>query len=86
MGTDVTKEHLHPQCDGGTDFWPRNNLKAAHSECNMAVGHLPVEIKLKLREICLSEGRQEMYRLAQSLRRAQTREAFLLGIPYSRWI
>lgn len=85
MGSDCTKEHLHPQVLGGTDFWPRGNLKAACSGCNSAVGHLAVEIKYRLREICLNEGRSEMYHVARSLRRAQAREAFMVGITYKRW-
>lgn len=85
MGADCTKEHLYSQCRGGTDSYPRGNLKATHSECNMAVGHLPVKIKLKLRTVCLSEGRAEMFRLAMSLRRAQTRAAFLEELPYESW-
>lgn len=84
MGVDVTKEHLHPQRLGGTDTWPRGNLKAAHSACNLVVGALEAHVKIRLREICLREGRQHMFRLARQLRRAQARETFIVGLAYRK--
>ena len=80
MGTDVTKEHLHPQKLGGTDSWPEGNLKAAHSGCNLVVGHLEVHLKRKLRKICRKYGRQEMFRVARQMRREQARIAFSEGL------
>jgi len=82
MGTDCTREHLFPQKLGGTDTWPESNLKAACSGCNLAVGHLEVHVKLRLKEICQKLGRDEMYRTARQLRRAQAREAFIGGMGY----
>lgn len=82
MGTDVTKEHLFPQKLGGTDTWPEGNLKGACSLCNLAVGHLEVHLKLRLKEICKNLGKDEMYRVARQLRRAQAREAFIGGMGY----
>jgi 5-methylcytosine-specific restriction endonuclease McrA len=76
MGIDCTREHLHSQARGGTNTDPPGNLKAAHADCNLAVGNLPVSDKLRLREIAHSEGRLEMFRVAQQMRRADARMAF----------
>jgi 5-methylcytosine-specific restriction endonuclease McrA len=84
MGTDCTKEHLLSRKLGGTDTWPEGNIKGSHSACNLVVGHLEVHIKLRLREICLNEGRDEMFRIARQLRRAQAREAFIGGMSYRK--
>jgi len=85
MGADCSKEHLHSQSAGGTDYWPRGNLKASHTDCNQAAGHLDVELKHRLREICLIHGKTEMFDLARQFRRAQAREAFVrLGPIHKR--
>lgn len=76
MGSDCTREHLLSQALGGTNTYPPDNLKASHADCNIAVGHLPVSDKLRLREIAQSEGRQEMFRAAMQMRRADARMAF----------
>lgn len=73
MGMDCTKEHLHPQCFGGTDTKPAGNLKAAHADCNSAAGHLPLTDKHRLREVGHAEGRAAMLAMAKSLRRADAR-------------
>lgn len=84
LGTDVTREHLHPQKMGGTDTWPEGNLVASHSGCNIVVGHLEVHLKHRLKEICLNDGREEMFRVARQLRRAQARETFISEMGYRR--
>lgn len=76
MGADCTKEHLHPQCFGGTDTDPEGNLVAAHADCNSAAGHLPLSDKYRLREIGHNEGRAAMLLVAKQLRRADTRLGF----------
>lgn len=76
MGVDCTKEHLLAQKLGGTDTYPRGNLKAAHGECNSAAGHLPVQVKKLLREICKTEGKREMLFVARQFRRAEARMGF----------
>jgi hypothetical protein len=84
MGSGATKEHWLAQALGGTDTWPKGNLKGACNECNLALGSLEVHLKEKLREICLNEGKEVMFRLARQFRRAQAREAFILGLPYKK--
>jgi 5-methylcytosine-specific restriction endonuclease McrA len=76
MGMDCTREHLLSQALGGTNTDPPGNLKAAHADCNIAVGHLPVSDKERLREIAHAEGREEMFRVATQMRRADARMAF----------
>lgn len=76
MGADCTKEHLHPQCFGGTDTKPRGNLTAAHRDCNSAAGHLPIADKYRLREIGHAEGAAAMIIVAKQLRRADVRMGF----------
>lgn len=76
MGLDATKEHLLAQARGGTDYFPHGNLKAAHSACNQAVGHLSVDQKFLLRSICRDKGLREMFITARKMVRAQIREAF----------
>lgn len=76
MGVDCTREHLLSQAAGGTNTYPKDNLKAAHSDCNIAAGHLPVSDKLRLREIAHTEGREEMFRVAFQMRRADARMTF----------
>ena len=74
MGSDCTREHLLAQALGGGN--ERTNLRAAHSECNSAAGHLPVPDKYRLRAIAHAEGRREMFYIARQMRRADARMAF----------
>lgn len=74
MGADCTKEHLLAQALGGSNA--RENLRAAHGDCNGAAGHLPVSDKLRLRAVGHEEGRAAMLMFARQLRRADARAAF----------
>mgnify|MGYP003386625233 FL=1 len=76
MGADCTREHLLSQSAGGTNTYPVNNLKASHSDCNIAAGHLPIKQKYRLRVIAHTKGREEMFRIALQMRRENTRIAF----------
>lgn len=76
MGGDCSREHVLSQTLGGTDTDPPGNLKASHRDCNTAAGHLPVTDKYRLREIGLTEGKEEMFRVALQMRRADARLAF----------
>ena len=76
MGVECSREHLLSQKLGGTNENPPSNLKAAHRDCNSAAGHLPVSDKYRLREIARSEGRDEFFRAAFQMRRADARLAF----------
>lgn len=82
MGGDCTREHLLARALGGGD--ERENIRAAHSECNSAAGHLSVEDKLRLRAVAHDEGRAEMIVLARSMRRADARVGFGEGVVTRR--
>lgn len=66
MRDDCTAEHLHAKADGGKDTY--SNLRATHGKCNVLVGRLPVEEKLRLHWIGKLEGSDEFFREVNKLR------------------
>lgn len=84
MGGNCNREHLLARALGGKDWEPEGNSKATHVECNTAAGHLPVQDKLRLREVGMSEGQSAMILLAYQLRRADTRRGYDKGEKVSR--
>jgi hypothetical protein len=75
-GPDCTREHLLARALGGTN--DPENIKAAHGDCNSAVGHMPVRVKLLLREYGLKMGRFSLIERARELRRLEARRTFKL--------
>lgn len=76
LGGDCTREHLHARANGGDNS--AANLKAAHSDCNGAVGHLPVRVKLLLRAFGHQHGREAFLERSRRVRRAEVRRTFKL--------
>jgi hypothetical protein len=80
MGEDVTAEHLHPKSRGGRNDYA--NIRAAHARCNVLVGVLPYEEKLRLHWIGREEGSDAFFleaarlderRLAKSRKKSDKR-------------
>lgn len=74
MGYDCSREHLQARARGGTD--EAKNIRATHSDCNSAAGHLSVKKKYELRRIGHAAGRSALLEAAHRMRRHESYQAF----------